>query len=415
MTRTNWAGNVTFGADRVIRPVDVRELQHEVTRARRLRVIGAGHSFNRLADTSGVLLDLSGLAPQIDVDTSAARVRIGGGLRYGDIVRVLDRAGLALPNLPSLPHVTVAGAVLTGTHGSGDANRGLASAVRELEFVTAAGEFVSVSRAAEDFPAAVVSLGRLGVVHALTLDLEPAFEMSQTVYVGIDLDAAIEQLGDALGAAYSVSIFTDWRRGGRTQIWAKQRTGQPPLPARWLGGRRADRAQHPLPGADTQAATGQLGVAGPWYARLPHFRLEFTPSAGRELQSEFFVRRADGPAAAAAIAELAPSLAPVLQVAEVRSVRADEFWLSPAYERDSIALHFTWLLDEQAVRRVVADVEAALAPFDPRPHWAKVFTLPAATIGSCYPRLEAFADLVARWDPQRVFSNDWLDGLLGMA
>jgi xylitol oxidase len=412
MTRTNWAANITFGASRVARPADLDQLQAEVAAAERLRVVGAGHSFNRIADTTGVLLDLSGLAPEIEVDTSAARVRITGGLRYGDIVRALDRAGFALPNLPSLPHVTVAGAIATGTHGSGNANRGLAASVRELELVTASGELVTVSRGTPDFAAAAVSLGRLGVVHALTLDLEPAFEVAQTAYVGVDLSAAAERLEDVLAAAYSVSMFTDWRRGGRTQIWAKQRTDEPALPQQWLGGQRADRPQHPLPDGDSQAATEQLGAPGPWYARLPHFRLEFTPSAGRELQSEFFVRRADGPAAVRAMADLGPALAPVLQVAEVRSVRADEFWLSPVSGCDSVALHFTWILDEPAVRRAVAEVAAALAPFEPRPHWAKVFTMSGATVRQRYPQVADFAALVARWDPKGVFGNDWLDDLL---
>jgi xylitol oxidase len=412
MTRTNWAGNVAFGAARVSRPTGLDELRAEVAAADRLRVVGAGHSFNRIADTGGVLLDLSGLAPETDVDTNGVSVRISGGLRYGDIVRVLDRAGFALPNLPSLPHVTVAGAVATGTHGSGDANRGLAASVRELELVTAAGDLITVSRGTDDFAAAVVSLGRLGVVHAITLDLEPAFEIAQTVYVDVDLDAAVEHLDDVLAAAYSVSMFTDWQRGGRTQIWAKRRTDQPELPAQWFAGHPADGPQHPLPDGDVQAATEQLGAPGPWYARLPHFRLEFTPSAGRELQSEFFVRRADGPAAARAIADLGPALAPLLQVAEVRSVRADEFWLSPTTGRDSVGLHFTWVLDEPAVRRAVAEIEAALAPFEPRPHWAKVFTMPAATVRQRYPRLDDFAALAARWDPDGVFGNDWTDELL---
>jgi xylitol oxidase len=412
VTRTNWAGNVGFRAAEVAQPTDLGQLQAAVARASRVRVVGAGHSFNRIADTTGLLLDLSRLPAELDIDTAAARVRISGGLRYGDIVTAVDRAGLALPNLPSLPHVTVAGAIATGTHGSGDANRGLAAAVRELELVTASGELVTVSRDSADFHAAAVSLGALGVVHALALELEPAFEIAQTVYTGVDLDAALGRIDDVLAAAYSVSVFTDWQYGGHTQIWAKQRTDEAPLPPRWLGGRPAGTPQHPLPGGDGLAATEQLGVPGPWYARLPHFRLEFTPSNGHELQSEFFVDRAHGPAAVRAVAQLAPVLAPVLQIGELRSIRSDEFWLSPTSGIDSLGLHFTWVLDEPAVRDAVAALEAALAPFDPRPHWAKVFTLPAGTVRARYSRLGEFAALAARWDPQRTFANAFLEHYL---
>ena len=410
MSVTNWAGNVTFGPGRVERPSSLAQLQQLVVSARRARVLGAGHSFNRLADTDGMLISTRGLPGTVELDTARRRVRVNAGLRYGEFVAGLDARSLALPNLASLPHISVGGAVATGTHGSGVANRGLASAVAAVELVTASGDVVTIDAAAASFAGAVVSLGSLGVVVSLTLQLVPAFVIAQTVYEEVQFDEVADQLDEVLAAAYSVSVFTDWRADGRTQIWVKQLRGGN-LPAVWCGGHPAGRKQHPLTGGDPAATTDQLAVAGPWYARLPHFRLDFTPSAGEELQSEFFVPRGVARDAVRAVAGLHEQLRPVLQVSELRAIRADDQWLSPT-GRDSVGLHFTWVKNERAVRAVVERVQAVLAAFDAVPHWGKVFTSPPPSVRQHYPRLADFQALAADLDPTGTFRNPMTDRYL---
>ncbi|MCW2494826.1 FAD-binding protein [Jatrophihabitans sp.] len=409
--RRNWAGNVTFGAEAYEAPTSLPELQQLVASARRVRVLGTGHSFNRLADTSGVQVSLTKMPPEIEIDSQRRQARIAAGLRYGDFVRRLDRAGLALPNLASLPHISLAGACATGTHGSGDSTQVLASSVRAVELVTADGELLTIDASCSAFPGSVVALGSLGVVHALHLDLVDTFDIAQTVYVDAELRAVVDELDYLLAAAYSVSVFTDWQPAGRTQVLVKRALGDAAPLAGGLG-HAAGEPRHPLPGVDPRATTEQLGGPGPWYARLPHFRLDFTPSLGDELQSELFVSRSDAPAAIATVIALRDVVAPVLQVSEIRSIRADNLWLSPAYARDTVALHFTWVRDEPAVRAVMTQVEAALAPFDARPHWGKVFTARPAEVASRYPRFDDFRALAQRLDPARTFGNDYLDAYL---
>jgi xylitol oxidase len=142
--------------------------------------------------------------------------------------------------------------------------------------------------------------------------------------------------------------------------------------------------------------------------------MEFTPSAGEELQSEFHVARSDAPAAIDAIAAIRAEVAPVLQVCEIRSIAADDLWLSPNYERDSVALHFTWIADTDAVLPVVGTVQEQLAPLAARPHWGKVFTTAPADLRTLFPRLTDFAALAASFDPAGVFRNEWLDAVLGL-
>ena len=410
MSVSNWAGNVTFAPSELLRPSSIAELQQMVAGARRVRALGSAHSFNRLADTDGALIATAGLPRLVEVDSARAQVKVAAGLRYGEIVGDLDAAGFALPNLASLPHISVGGAVSTGTHGSGVANRGLASAVTAVEIVTADGDLVTVDAGDPGFLGSVVSLGTLGVLSSLTLQLVPAFELAQTVYDGVGFEAVVDELDDVLAAAYSVSVFTDWRRGGRSQIWAKHAAGEL-LPDPWCGGRPSTQTQHPLLGADPAASTEQLGAPGPWYARLPHFRLDFTPSIGDELQSEFFVPRALASEAVRAVAELEPQLGPLLQVSELRAIRADDQWLSPT-RRDSVGLHFTWVRDEPAVRAVLERVEAALVPFDAIPHWGKVFTTAPERLRPHYPRLQEFRALADRMDPAGTFRNPMIDRYL---
>jgi xylitol oxidase len=407
---TNWAGNVVFGTETLHRPKTITEVQETVAAAGNLRVLGSGHSFNRLADTGGALLSLADLPRTVSIAPDRTSVRVDGGLRYGDLAAPLAAAGLAVHNLASLPHISVAGAVTTATHGSGVRHGNLATAVSGLEIVRADGELVTLTRADADLPGAVVGLGALGVVTALTLDVSPAFELRQYVYENLPAAALDGALDEILADGYSVSLFTRWTGDGIDQVWLKRHD---PMPAGdFHGATLATGPRHPVPGMPTENCTEQGGVPGPWHARLPHFRMEFTPSSGEELQSEWHVPREHARAAIRAVSELRERIAAVLQVCELRTIAADELWLSPNYQRDSLALHFTWIADTEAVLPVVADIERVLAPFAPRPHWGKIFTIAPETLRAAYPRFPDFAELVTRFDPAAKFRNTYLAELL---
>jgi xylitol oxidase len=410
-TVTNWAGNITYTAKELHRPSSLDGIRALVGQSARVRVLGSGHSFNEIAEPGpeGVLLTVADLPPVIDVDTAARTVRVSGGVRYAELARVVHAHGLALPNMASLPHISVAGSVATGTHGSGVGNGSLAAPVREVEIVTADGSLMTIGRGDDRFDGAVTSLGALGVVTALTLDLEPSFEVEQHLFTelplaGLDFEAVA-------ASAYSVSLFTDWREPGFRQVWRKRRTDQPLPDFPWAA--PASEKLHPVPGMPAVNCTEQLGVAGPWHERLPHFRAEFTPSSGAELQSEYLLPRPCALDALRALDAVRADVAPVLQICEVRTVAADAQWLSPSCGRDTVAFHFTWVEDTAAVLPVVRRVEEALEGFDARPHWGKVFTVPAAVLRDRYPRLDDFRALARELDPEGKFANAFVRDVLG--
>jgi xylitol oxidase len=411
-SQRNWAGNVAYGPAQVRRPRSLDELADLVTRSPSVRVLGTRHSFSEIACTDGVLVSLDALPTSVSVDAAAGTARLTGSLRYGELVPQLHAAGVALPNLGSLPHISVAGACATGTHGSGDRNRCLSAAVRSLDVITADGEPRTFTRGESEFPGAAVSLGSLGPVVALTHDVEPAFAGRQDVYEQVPLDA--DDQTDALGDAYSVSLFSDLRSSRFGAAWLKHRLDADPAPRepRWRGGELADVQHHPVPGQPAEGTTAQ-GTPGPWHQRLPHFRLDVPPSSrGAELQSEFLVAREHGAEAWRAVLSIAERLAPLVQIAEVRSVAADDLWLSMAQGRDSIALHFTWVPDEAAVRAALAVLEPLLAPFQPRPHWGKLFVTPLEAVRERYEHLAEAAALVSECDPTARFGNRFVNSVL---
>lgn len=381
-----------------------------------MRVLGSRHCFNDIADTDGTLIVLDRLPFLFDVNEQRDAVRVSGGLRYGDISSHLDAAGLAIANLASLPHISIAGATATGTHGSGDALGSLASAVRALTIVTPSGDVRELRRGDADFNGAIVALGALGVVVDITLDVEPTYDVAQHVFERPNWDDVLADFDAVTSIGTSVSLFSRW---GQTevvdQIWVKQRQPDTQREARAalfarLGAQPAVTKRHPILGVDPVACTYQLGVAGPWFERLAHFKLEHTPSAGAEIQSEYLVPRADAVAAIRAVRELATQIAPLLLVNEVRTVRADDLWLSSSYGTDAVGIHFTWKPEEEAVRALLPTIEAAL-PATARPHWGKVFTLDPVEVRSRYPRWDEFAALAADFDPERRLVNPYLQRL----
>jgi len=414
--RTNWAGNITFGAPDFYRPASVGELRTVVARARQLRVLGTGHSFNDMADSPGAQVSLAGLPPEVEIDSAASLVRVAAGLSYASLAGQLDRHGFALRNLASLPHISVAGACATGTHGSGPANQNLSAAVTGLELVTADGDVVELSRGDAACPGAAVHLGALGAVTHLILELVPSFEVSQRVYEGLPLDVLDDHFAAIMASGYSVSMFTDWRAPRLTQLWIKSRTedGPPAIETEpWFTAAPAPSTRHPVPGMPPETCTQQLGVPGPWFERLPHFKPEFTPSAGDELQTEYLLPAEHAVPAQHALRQVSERIAAALRICEIRMIAADELWLSPAYRQDSVAFHFTWLPDTAAVLPVVSLVERQLAPFGPRPHWGKIFSIPAADLHASYDRLPDFLDLARHYDPAGKFRNAYTARCLG--
>ena len=406
----NWAGNYTYRAQRWHRPATTEELQAIVARTPRLRIVGSRHSFTDIGDAPDVV-SLARLPVEIAVDADAQAVSVSGNVRYGELARELARHGLGLANLASLPHISVAGAIATATHGSGNGNGNLATSVTGLEFLTSDGEHAQARRGDPEFDGLVVGLGAAGVITRVTLQTEPVYEVSQHVYEAMEWATLLEHLDEVFAAGYSVSVFSRW--GERTeQVWVKRRAddrSEAPPADRWLGAPAATVERHPIFGLDPVHATPQLGVAGPWSERLPHFRLGFTPSNGHEVQSEYLLPRSHAHGAIEAMLGLSEVIGPLTQVGELRTVAADSLWMSTAYGRDVLAIHFTWVPDVKAVTEALDHVEAALLPLDARPHWGKLFNARADTIGPRYPRLDDFRVLLDRVDPRGAFRNTWLE------
>lgn len=406
---TNWAGSYRYRAERLHRPTSVDQVQEIVAGSPSVHVLGSRHSFNGIADAAE-LISLSSLPADVVLDVAAGTVSLGAGLTYGALTEHLAGAGLALHNLASLPHISVAGAVATATHGSGAGNGNLATAVAGLELVTSDGALVRMSRGNADFDGAVVGLGALGAVVRLTLDVEPAFEVRQRVFERLRWQSLAEHFDEIVSSGYSVSVFTLWAETV-DMVWVKTRTDQPE-PTDLFGARPAAVDRHPIPGLDAAPATPQLGRPGPWHDRLPHFRMGFTPSAGEELQSEYLLPRRSAVAAIEALRPLGARMRPHLLICEIRAVAADRLWMSTSYGEDSVAFHFTWRRRPEAVARLLGDVEAALAPFGARPHWGKVFLAEAAAIAPLYERHAGFVRLVERLDPRGAFRNEWLSAIV---
>jgi xylitol oxidase len=409
----NWAGNITYSTDHVHTPETVDEVRKVVISCAKLRALGSRHSFNTIADSTQNQISLKRL-DQMTIDERAHTVTVGPGVTYGKLAPYIDERGYALHNLASLPHISVAGAIATATHGSGVHNGNLATAVAGLEFITANGETISLSREKDGdrFLGAVVHLGALGVVTGVTLNLLPTYKVAQSVYERLSFDHLKNHFAEIFSSGYSVSLFTDWQHHEATQIWIKRRLA-PGDKNEWqpefFAAKLASQKLHPLAGHDAESCTEQQGIPGPWYERLPHFRMNFTPSSGRELQTEYFVPFDRGYEAILAVEKLRDQITPHLFITELRTIAADELWMSMAYKRPSLAIHFTWKPEWPEVSKILPLIEKQLEPFQARPHWGKLFTLAPAQIESKYVHLADFKTLANHYDPQAKFRNTFLD------
>jgi alditol oxidase len=410
----NWAGNIEYSSDTVQTSTSVAEVREFVKKENKLKVLGTRHCFNNIADSKDIFLSLKPMDEVIALDPAKRTVTVGAGVTYGKLCPYLDSRGFALHNLASLPHISVAGACTTATHGSGQKNGNLSTAASALEIVTADGSVVSLSREhdGETFNGAVVSLGALGVITKVTLDIQPRYTMRQYVYEHLPF-AELKNHFDAIEASgYSVSLFTDWKDQRINEVWIKSRVEEGQAfhaTPEFFGAKLATKNMHPIAELSSENCTEQLGVPGPWYERLPHFRMGFTPSAGKELQSEYFVPRDHAVEAILAVERLHEQVSPSLLITEIRAIAADNLWMSPCYHQDCVTIHFTWKPDWPAVSKLLPIIEKELAPFDARPHWGKLFTMSPAELKRIYKKMPAFIDLAKRYDPQGKFRNEYLN------
>lgn len=410
----NWAGNLEYSTGKVAYPETVEQAQAVVKQSDKLRALGTQHCFNKIADSPHQLLSAKKLNKILQLDADKKTVTVEAGVRYGTLGEYLQERGFALHNLASLPHISVAGSIATATHGSGVKNGNLATAVSGIEFITSAGEVVTLTREkdGEQFLGAVVHLGGLGVLTKVTLDIQPAFQVRQDVYENLPF-AEIEKNFEAIMASgYSVSLFTDWQKNVVSEVWVKNRVtdgqmakAKPEL----FGAKLATRNLHPIRELAAENCTEQMGVPGPWHERLPHFKMNFTPSSGKELQAEYFVPFSNAVAALKSINNLGDRWIQDLFISEVRTIAADKLWMSPAYNRPSVAIHFTWKQHTESVMKLLPVVEGQLAPFGARPHWGKLFTISAAQLKARYERYEDFQQLLRQYDPRGKFRNEFLD------
>ena len=409
----NWAGNLEYGTNKIDYPKSVEDIQQIVKKYHKVKVLGTRHCFNRIADSKDNFISLRDMNKMISLDATARTVTVEGGMKYGELCPILNDKGFALHNLASLPHISIAGAITTATHGSGVKNKNLSSAVAGLEIVNANGEVITLSKKDEEkFYATVTCLGALGVITKVTLEIQPTYMMRQHVYEQLPLQQLKEHFDEIMSAGYSVSLFTDWQSENINEVWIKSLVSDASnskAKTEFFGAKPATKNVHPIIDLSAENCTEQMGVPGAWYERLPHFKMGFTPSSGKELQAEYFVPHQHAVDAILAVQRMGKEISPHLFISEIRAIDADNLWMSPCYKQPSVAIHFTWKQEWDAVINLLPKIEKELAPFNAKPHWGKLFTINASQFEQLYEKMHDFKNTIAQYDPAGKFRNEFLE------
>jgi len=409
----NWAGNLEYSTSKIDYPKSLEEVQQLVKKYSKLKVLGTRHCFNTIADSKYNFISLREMKKIVSLDANAKTVTVEGEIKYGELCPWLNDKGFALHNLASLPHISVAGAITTATHGSGVRNKNLCGPVEALEIVTADGDVINFSKKdGEKFYAAVVGLGAIGVITKVTLNIQSAFMMRQWVYTKMPLQQMKEHFDEIVSSGYSVSLFTDWQNESINEVWIKSLVddaSNAEAKKDFFGAAPATKNVHPIIELPAENCTEQMGVPGTWYERLPHFKMGFTPSSGKELQAEYFVPHEHAVEAIQAIQKMGKEIGPHLFISEIRTIDADDFWMSPCYKQPSVTIHFTWKQEWNAVSKLLPAIEKELAPFNAKPHWGKLFTMSPSTLASRYQKMNDFKKVVAEFDSKGKFRNEFLE------
>ena len=407
----NWAGNLTFSAKEYIEVDSISKLQSIVSKATGVKVLATGHSFNDIADTTQTQISIKNLSNEIEIDSIKKVVLVPAGMQYADVCRYLENKGWALFNTASLGEITVAGAMLTGTHGSGSYNSVLSDCVEGIELVLESGEIFNISREdSEEFSGFVVSLGALGVLTKLKLKIVESFSVKQFVYENISIQSISENFDDVFDKAYSVSYFSNWKKNTTGQIWMKflDDNNLAQLPSAWLDGNIANAKQHPVKVNDPSPCTDQMGISGKWLYRLPHFKLDSSPASGDEVQTEYLVDRSHVSEYIAELSNIGDEIADRVYATEIRTIKSDDLWLSGAYGRQTVGFHFTWKKSD-SLATFLPKIEEILGNHDGRPHWGKLFSTPRENLIGRYPKYSNFEDLLKKYDPNKKFRNSFIN------
>jgi len=305
------------------------------------------------------------------------------------------------------------GAISTASHGSGLSNSNISSAVREVTFVDYKGKLVVIGKEHEHFPAVAVSLGAFGVVYRLTLNVIPTLYLSQRVYTDLPLSALKDHFKDIMGSGYSVSLFTNLKEPIIGQIWVKKvsvNNQMPDWPKELFGAKINSETLHPHSVVDQpeEICTDSMGTICPWYQIFPLIKPHHICSPYSELQSEYFIPLENAYDAIERLHTIRHLIAPYLWGMEIRTIAADNLWLSPCYGKDCVAIHSTWKYDMVNVLKAMKLIEDQLAPWKPLPHWGKLSTLAPANIQAGYPKLDDWKRVVELYDPEGKFRNQFL-------
>jgi len=405
----NWSNTHAYQATRLHHPTSIDQVRQIVARATKVHALGARHSFSGVADTTGDLIDVSNIRLEPAFDPHQRTIKVGAGTRYGQLAAFLQAHGFALRNMASLPHISIAGAAATATHGSGDSNGNLATSVAALEVVTAGGDLVEIRRGQRGFSGMVVGLGAFGVVTQVTLDLEPSFQMQQDAFADLPWAELLTNFDAIMAAAYSVSLMTMWSDTTVNRLWLKKRliNGDPSHVTPTQFGAKPTTQASPG-GVNIDDSLTPFGAPGPWSERLCHFRQDCEPGPTAQIQSEYMLPRAQAVAALTQLRAIARRIDPHLIISEIRTIAADDLWLSPSYGHDTVAIHFTWKPDPVAADAITTEIEALLLPLGARPHWGKLMHARAEQIAPLYPRLAEFRRLADEYDPDGKFRNRFL-------
>jgi FAD-linked oxidoreductase len=422
----NWTGDQSCRPARIERPASVEQLQAAVATAaaasERISVTGSGHSFTEAAMTDQVMIDISSLNRVLDADLASGLVRVEAGIVLADLNRELAACGLAMENLGDIDVQTIAGAISTGTHGTGAALGNISSQVAAIELVTADGELRQIDGGL-DLLAARVGVGALGAIASVTLRCVPAFTLHR-VDRPQPLEPVLSQFHE-LAAAHDHFEFFVFPYTRKALTIARNRTDRPPKPRgelrkfvgdvlleNWFGdlALRLTRRHRRLIPRLTRIAARVMSQG-------EHLDVSYEVFANRRdirfTEMEYALPRERGPEAIEAVLSLIErERFEVAMPIECRVVAADDALLSPSHERDTtyVAVHqyqgMEW-------RPYFEAVEEIMRSFDGRPHWGKRHGRTAADLAPAYPRWDDFQAVRDRLDPDRVFTNEYAARVLG--